>query len=110
MNMAVTSRVPASRPVPGGMHGPHVRAKGVRRCEGDAATDARAGVLGFGFGLVGFGVLIAIAAFTPLEPAKGVLQSVMASDVTLRSCGAALFLAAVVALFRGAASGTTKRN
>ena len=110
MSMAATSPVPASRPVPGGMHGPHARAKGVRRCEGDAAADARAGVIGFGFGLVGFGILIAIAAFTPLEPTKGVLQSVMASDVTLRSCGAALFLAAVVALFRGAATGMGKRS
>ncbi len=110
MNMAATSRVPASRPVPGGMNGPHVRAKGVRRCEGEAATDARAGVLGFGFGLVGFGVLIAIASFTPLEPTKGVLQSVMASDATLRFCGAALFLAAVVALFSSAATVTRKRS
>lgn len=110
MNTVVTSRVSASRPVPGGMHGPHARAKGVRRCEGDAATDARAGVLGFGFGLVGFGLLIAIAAFTPLEPTKGVLQTVMASDVTLRSCGAVFFLAAVLALFRGAATGMGKRG
>ncbi len=104
MHASMNEGFQTERPHRGGNPGPRAQT-GIRDCTGGAAADAGLGVVGFGFGLVGIGILIAIAAATPLEPTKGVLQSVVASEAVLRCCGGALFIASVVALFKVAAKG-----